>query len=246
MIDSSVLRRTLNEIDQLKAKWDAEQPLQMNVQDNLWAHWKVLHTYHSLALEGYTATVKEIEKAVKHEFLLKGKPREEAQLILNHAEAVDSISLLSEKRLPFTLSNAFFFQDALFRNLRPDDELMKLRESGVFGEDRIEITKDFLKLVTDLEYKEAHPVVKAARTHLGLTNIHPFDEMNGCIARLCTNLMLARDGYPLALISLETKTDYLDALERASNSRPSAFDEFLANRVKESLESTLAFVNPPV
>ncbi len=237
-----MLRRTLNDIDKLKAQWDGEQPLQMNVQDKLWEHWKVLHTYHSLALEGYTNTLEEIAKAVKHEFLLKNKSKEEAHFILNHAEAVDGISLLSEKRVVFTLSNAFFFQNALFTDLRPDEDLMKLRDSGVFGEDWLETTKAMLKLVTDLEYQEAHPVVKAARTHLGLTMIHPFDEMNGCIARLCTNLMLARDGYPLALIPLDTKLAYLDALERASKNRPSAFDEFLAARVKESLEASLAFI----
>jgi Fic family protein len=237
-----MVRKTLSDIDKLKSRWDAEQPLDMTVQDKLWQHWKITHTFHSLALEGYTLTLEDVTKSVKNELLLKAKPKLERHFILNHAEAIDSISLLSEKRVLFTLSNAFFFQNALFTDLRPDEDLMKLREGDVLGEERLATTKAMLKLVTDLEYKEAHPVVKAARTHLGLTMIHPFDDMNGCIARLCMNLMLARDGYPLALIPLETKTVYLDALELASKNRPSSFDEFVANRMKESLEASLDFI----
>lgn len=237
-----MLRKKLNEIDKLKAHWDAEQPLDMTVQDNLWLHWKIIHTFHSLSLEGYSVTLEEVEKSVKNELLLKSKPKLERHLMLNHADAIDAISLFSEKQQIFTLATAFFFQNALFKDLRPDEELMKLRESDVMGEEKLATTKAMLKLVTDLQYKEAHPVVKGARTHLGLTMVHPFDDMNGCIARLCMNLMLARDGYPLALIPVETKTAYLDALELASKNRPSAFDEFVADRMKESLEASLEFV----
>jgi Fic family protein len=237
-----MLRKTLNDIDKLRSRWDGEQPLELTTQDNLWKSWKIIHTFHSLSLEGFDLTLEEVTKSVKNALLLKTKPKLERHFILNHAEAIDGISLFSEKRQVFTLANAFYFQNTLFKDLRPDEKLMKLRESDVLGEERLATTKAMLKLVTDLEYKEAHPVVKAARTHLGLTMIHPFDDMNGCIARLCMNLMLARDGYPLALILVETKTAYLDALELASKNCPSAFDEFVADRMKESLEANLNFI----
>jgi Fic family protein len=190
-----MVRKTLSDIDKLKSRWDTEQPLDMTVQDNLWQHWKITHTFHSLALEGYTLTLEDVTKSVKNELLLKAKPKLERHFILNHAECIEMISLMAEKRTVFTLGNAFAFQGALFTNLKPEDEQMKLREGDVLGEESLATTKAMLKLVTDLEYKEAHPVVKAARTHLGLTMIHPFDDMNGCIARLCMNLMLARDGF---------------------------------------------------
>ncbi len=56
----------------------------------------------------------------------------------------------------------------------------------------------------------------AARAHIELVRIHPFIDGNGRTARLLTNLLLLRAGYPPALYTTDQRRDYMQALDRAT------------------------------
>ena len=67
------------------------------------------------------------------------------------------------------------------------------------------------------------------RTHVGFTSIHPFYDGNGRLARLLSNLPVLFAGYPLIVIPVESRQDYLQALwdyERG-NTDLSAFMSFV-------------------
>lgn len=62
----------------------------------------------------------------------------------------------------------------------------------------------------------APPVLQATIVHAWLTQIHPFDDGNGRMARLLANIALAQHGYPpLLLRSDSDRGQYLDALARS-------------------------------
>ena len=67
----------------------------------------------------------------------------------------------------------------------------------------------------ETERNELHPLVLAATFHYRFVSIHPFDDGNGRMARLLMNLVLMQRGFVPIVIKLESRADYLLALEKA-------------------------------
>ncbi|MDX2102204.1 MAG: Fic family protein [Alphaproteobacteria bacterium] len=59
--------------------------------------------------------------------------------------------------------------------------------------------------------------VKAAWLHHRFTQIHPFQDGNGRVARAIASLVLVKDGLFPLIITRDEKTAYIDALEQADN-----------------------------
>src|ERR1035438_8252864 len=84
-----------------------------------------------------------------------------------------------------------------------------------------------------------HPIIKAAWAHHAFTNIHPFQDGNGRIARLLASLILIKhDLFPFTVIRTEKKK-YIDALESADNGEPQALVDFFCEMQKRNIEEAL-------
>ena len=63
---------------------------------------------------------------------------------------------------------------------------------------------------------------------------------NGRTARLLMNLILLRNGYPMAIIKNEDRSEYMKALEMASvNGQTEAFVSIITRAVDSSLDTYL-------
>ena len=60
-----------------------------------------------------------------------------------------------------------------------------------------------------------HSVERAARVHADFVKIHPFVDGNGRTARLLMNLELMKDGFPPAVLPVEKRLEYYEALDYA-------------------------------
>src|ERR1019366_3075152 len=79
--------------------------------------------------------------------------------------------------------------------------------------------------------------------HFRLTAIHPFGDGNGRTARLLTNLLLIRGGYPPIAVRPEDRKTYLDALERGSLAEDLVpFQTFMHGRLDATLADYLSAV----
>lgn len=67
--------------------------------------------------------------------------------------------------------------------------------------------------------KRLHPLELAAITHLKFIEVHPFGDGNGRIARLITNLILMRNGYPPLNIRVRDTIEYVKSLQYAQNTQ---------------------------
>ena len=65
------------------------------------------------------------------------------------------------------------------------------------------------------EYSDEDPVIVAAWAHHRFTQIHPYQDGNGRVARVITAMILLRAGLLPLVIDRDLRTDYLDALESA-------------------------------
>ncbi len=77
------------------------------------------------------------------------------------------------------------------------------------------ITDAMDTLFTCIE-KEPHPVTAAILGHWLIGYIHPYPDGNGRTARFLMNALLVSAGYPWAVIRLETRKAYMQALEQLS------------------------------
>lgn len=86
-------------------------------------------------------------------------------------------------------------------------------------------------------------VQELAAAHADFERIHPFIDGNGRAGRLVLNLLLARLGYPPAIIYKRQRGAYLDALRKADSGDAGALGEILARAVRDNL---FRFVIPAV
>lgn len=135
------------------------------------------------------------------------------------------------------------FQPCVAAGLIPASALAGYRNDAVYLRGsrhvppRREAVRDAMPALFDLLEQEPEPSVRAVLGHWMFGYIHPYPDGNGRVARFLMNAMLASGGYPWAVIRVEDRRAYLDALENASTGQDIVpFARFLAERVAWSLE----------
>ena len=213
---------SLQHISDLKDRLDSYRPLPpeavANLREDLLLRW----TYHSNAIEGNTLTLKETKVALEG-ITIGGKTMTEHQEAINHRDAIQYVEelvteqgLLSENQVKST-------QQLILRNI--DDA-----HAGVYRKvnvtiagaehrppDAVHVASQMQDFITECQQMAAslHPVERAARVHAELVGIHPFIDGNGRTSRLVMNLELMKAGYPPAIIAVEQRLAYYEALDAA-------------------------------
>jgi len=105
-----------------------------------------------------------------------------------------------------------------------------------------EITRDEMESLvrTYREAEEIHtPEVKAAWLHHRFTQIHPFQDGNGRVARALASLVFLREGlFPLVVREAD-RMEYIGALEGADDGDLSALVSFFARRQRDAILKAL-------
>ena len=209
-------------LNQLKQKLDAHRPLPPAVINNLREDLVLRWTYHSNAIEGNTLTLKETKVALEG-ITVGGKTMREHLEAINHREAIFFVEELVSKKEPLSQRYIKDIHQLVLKKI--DDQNAGIyRNTNVIIAGAEHTPPDFVHVLSEMEdlirwyqneAQELHPVERAGRVHADFVKIHPFVDGNGRTSRLLMNLELMKAGFPAAVLPVEKRLEYYEALDAA-------------------------------
>lgn len=236
---------TFTQLDQLKARLDAYRPLDAHIVRNLHENLVLQWTYHSNAIEGNTLTLKETKVALEG-ITIGGKTLREHFEVINHKEAILMVEDLVSQQASLTERVIKDLHYLVLKNI-DQDNAGRYRQVNVLISGAEHKPVDALhvpeQMTTFIDWyatqaDSLHPVERAARVHGEFVKIHPFVDGNGRTARLLMNLELMKSGFPAAVLPVESRLAYYEALDTAHCQGDYApFVELLCQVVTDSFKS---------
>jgi Fic family protein len=166
--------------------------------------------YHENALEGVVYTGHELSAALENQPLADATFVGALQAIRNHKAAIDivraeatskklRVNLTLVKRLYETLGAGF--ESRSVAEFRKDMPLHRAYFHEIAHPAKIPaLLQKVLESCDSADFRNAHPVQRAAKLHHAFMQVFPFTENSGRVARLLANLVLFQSGYRLACI----------------------------------------------
>lgn len=261
----------LNQIDELKGQWTGGAQLNPQALGRLKRSVLVTSTGASTRIEGSKLSDDEVEKLMKGLSLQKLADRDK-QEVQGYYELLNNV-FNTWNKIPVTESTIKHLHNELLKYSEKDS-----RHRGKYKttENKVEMLNESKKAVgilfdttpayltpkvmeelinwtnEALTLKEIHPLLVIVNFIVEFLKIHPFQDGNGRLARVLTNLMMLKYGYaymPYAShekIIEDNKTDYYLALHQSQktfgtdNEDISAWTKFFLNtsltQAKQALE----------
>jgi Fic family protein len=250
-------------LDELKARLDSLRPIAPERLAAIREKFRLEWTYHSNALEGNPLTLGETSFFIREGLTSKGKPLSAYLEASNHIEALDYLESVVRDKVEITPFLIRQFHSMLFKRI----DKIKLgagperKETAIVGgeykkEDNhvirldgkiLQFTEPFqvpaeVEALTkwySTEGSGLHPVARSALFHHRLVRIHPFLDGNGRVSRLLMNTILMQNGFTPAIIPVEEKQRYLEALQAADDGSYDLLLSFIETQAAKTLRLTL-------
>ncbi len=242
----------LERLDAKQSRIAAAHPLPPATAASLREALRVEHTYASNAIEGNTLTLQET-RAVLEGVTVAGKPLRDHLEAVDLAEAFDHVAELGRGNEPVTEAAIRSIQALALRRSQPDQAGRYRRVQVLISGSRHvppeptavpALMADLVRWLGSPDVP-SHPVAMVAVFHARLVTIHPFADGNGRTARLASDLLLPRHGYPRARWRPEDRPRYHAALEAAHDGRtPEPITALTAEAVERTCDLYLAAIGP--
>lgn len=212
--------------------------------------------YNSLSIEGYRVTLELIEKVRtgnwKPDTDGRDKEHRDAMSTRGYWQAFQAVkysinNVLKGKNPGLVARNDHgkwyreLFAPGVTAGIIKASDLAGYRNDRVYikGSKHIPLNpdavRDAMPAFFNLLKEEKDPGVRAVLGHFVFVFIHPYMDGNGRIARFLMNTMLAAGGYPWTIIPTEKRSEYMNALEKASVDQDILlFTRFIARLVQSS------------
>jgi Fic family protein len=214
-------------------------------RDRLTMSW----IYHDSALEGSVYTPHELQAAIDNQIVSDTSLIPVYDEIRQHQQAIELIRQLAEKkRLPLNLEllhkiYAVLDPQELDRKATPkyrkDIPLHRLYFHEIAPPDKIPTRmRQVMQWLNASETKRnTHVVRLAAKLQFQLLQVYPYPKHSGKVARLFTNLMLIRQGYPPCIIHATDRQRYYEALKTSD----AAVAQLIAESLSAGIESAIKY-----
>lgn len=250
LVDERIHERIITK----KIQLDSHRPFSVEIVKKLHQKMEVEYTYNSNAIEGNTLTLRETQIVIRQGLTVGGKSLSEHLEAKNHPKAIEYIeSLANQKSIEKQLSedeilkiHTIIFSGILenagnYRNCQVYIEGCNQMPPPAY--EVPELMRELLNWLKE-NPEELRPIELAAVFQHKLVSIHPFDDGNGRVSRLLTNLLLINHGYPMAIIRKIDRKKYYDTLHKADGYDLKPFVNFIARCVEQSLDVYLSAIEP--
>lgn len=248
LIDSVLYQRILGKKKKLSSLRPFPKVALKKLKERIVLEW----TYNSDAIEGNSLTLKETKLVLEDGLTIKGKSLKEHLEAINHKDAIEFVEKLVNKKAKIDIL-AIRQIHALILTKIDNKEAGKYRNISV----RISgsshkppesisvphLMADFNKWLQSKK-SQVNIIEYAALAHFKLVHIHPFVDGNGRTARLLTNLILIKHGFPPAVILKLDRRRYYDCLEKGHKDNLRDFVNFIARSVERSLAVWIEAMQP--
>jgi Fic family protein len=235
---------TFSAIDRIKATLDQQRPLDPAIVRNLREDLILRWTYHSNAIEGNTLTLRETKVALEG-ITVGGKTLREHLEAVNHRDAILLLEDIVQQAEPLSEWTIKSLHQLILKGIDDDNagryRTVNVRIAGAshLPPDQVvvpELMEQFIQWYRT-EAMALHPVERAARVHSDFVKIHPFVDGNGRTSRLLMNLELMKAGYPAAVLPVESRLEYYEALDADhSQGIKEPFVQLIAGIVRDSFK----------
>ena len=238
---------TLAELTTAHGWLQAMRPLPLDVAEELRHRYEVALTHHSTAIEGNTLTQSEAQIVIEKGITIGGKTLAEHLEVIGHKEALDFVLELADASTPIGEREIREIHSLVMKGQANGDS-GRYRALDVKAAGTEYVYPSHLKVQEMMEAfvawlsgpPDLHPVDLATEAHLRFVTIHPFRDGNGRVGRLLLNLLLLRHGYPIAVLNVSQRADYIGALEAIqSGGTRDPLDTLVRGAVARSLQETL-------
>jgi len=218
----------------------------------------VTDAYHSLSIERYRVTPEMIEKVSSGKWNTKeseeDRKQRDAMAARGYYQAFQSVKETIKAILDGVNSGTQvdtdhskwyrqLFDPSVTAGLLKAADLAGYRNNQVYISNskhvplNVDAMRDSMPVLFELLEEETEASVRAVLGHFIFVFIHPYMDGNGRMGRFLMNAMLSSGGYRWTVIPVESRDEYMQALEQASveqNIRP--FAKFIGYLVEKGLE----------
>jgi Fic family protein len=254
------------ELDKLKRRLDALRPIDAQMLRAIREKFRLEWTYHSNALEGNPLTLSETSFFIREGLTSKGRPLSAYLETTNHIEALEYLDSVVKDGRPITEHLVRLYHTMLFNKMdkislgsgadrqetpiiggqykQQNNHVVRLDGKILQFTDVSLVPAEMEQLIRWYEETKAqlHPAELATQFHHRLVRIHPFLDGNGRVSRLLLNTILMRADYVPAIIPVEEKKQYLEALQSADDGDYEPLYGFIEAQVSKTLRLTLDII----
>lgn len=249
MIDGKLLKR----IEEKRRRLRKLRPLDSHQLMLLKREMEIEYVYNSTSMEGNSLTLDETRLVIEEGMTIKGKPLREHFDVINQKEAMDRLERWAKEGKTTIKEDDILELHRI--TLRGISDLWagkyKTMQNRVLGS-RVRRTPPYMVkremkgLVRSINKnpEKLHAIELASVAHQELARIHPFLDGNGRCARLLSNMILMKNGYPPNTILTRERKKYFDKIEKAHLGNRTPFVNFFARSLERMLDLYLNALAP--
>lgn len=237
---------TLDELTRAHAWLNQLRPLPDPVLKELNHRYEVDLSHHSTAIEGNTLTKSETQIVIEKGITISGKPLVDHLEVVGHKEALDYVMDLAGAEAMVSEWDVRSIHSLVMKGQAQEHSgAWRRLDVKAAGTDYSypsymqipDLMAEFIAWLSQPSH--LHPILFASEAHLRFVTIHPFQDGNGRVGRLLLNLFLMKAGYPIAVILLQERPQYIAALESAqSGNGRDGLDSLIFRSLKDSFVET--------
>lgn len=235
---STVQEKLLSRVTEKMQRLNSLRPLPTDAAKRLREEMRLLHTYHSNAIEGNTLSLSETKLVLETGITIGGKTLVEHIEATNNAKAFDLVEKIARERRAIDHVTIQEVHEVVTAGILEDAGRYRTHNVRITGAaktppDWSKVVGSMDELIREVAENRMHPIDTAAFLHHRFVEIRPFADGNGRVARLLSNLYLIAKGYPPVVVRTEDRGRYYRFLRSADAGDLVPFTNFIAKAVDE-------------